>query len=247
MPAPPPAWDQSVWEQHGFELRCEWGAPGVTRLAPTSDVVIVVDVLSFCTSVEIATRRGAVVYPYAGPADELAAFAAARGAEAAGRHGSGSRYTLSPASLLEIAPGTRLVLPSPNGSTLSLAAGETPVLAGCLRNAAAVAAAAQALGRRIAVIPAGERWPDGTLRPALEDWLGAGALLTCMAGALSPEAEAAVAAFRAAAAALPAALMRCASGRELIARGHAADVELAAALDGGGSAPRLVEGAYRAL
>lgn len=52
-------------------------------------------------------------------------------------------YTLSPTSLLKINSATKLVLPSPNGSTLSLtlnlSTGATPTLCGCLRNAKAVA------------------------------------------------------------------------------------------------------------
>ena len=62
------------------------------------------------------------------------------GAVLAGNRGSHEGPTLSPASLLDIEPDTRLVLPSPNGSSIAFAAinGGVPVVAGCLRNATAV-------------------------------------------------------------------------------------------------------------
>ena len=106
-------------------------------------------------------------------------------------------YTLSPSSLESIPAGTALVLPSPNGSALSLEAGaETPTYCACLRNAPAVAARLSASARRVNVIPAGEQWHDGSLRPCVEDLIGAGAVIAGLSGSLSPEAELARAAFR---------------------------------------------------
>jgi 2-phosphosulfolactate phosphatase len=53
-----------IFDQEEFNLRCEWGAKGVSELAPISDLVVIVDVLSFSTSTEIATNNGAIIYPY---------------------------------------------------------------------------------------------------------------------------------------------------------------------------------------
>src|SRR5262245_55465192 len=115
----------ATFSQSEFDIRCEWGAHGVAALAPHSDIVVIVDVLSFSTCVDIATARGAIVYPYRGYNDQAAAFAAAVGAELADTRRTSIRYSLSPQSLAQIPKGTRLVLPSPNGATLTLEAGQT--------------------------------------------------------------------------------------------------------------------------
>lgn len=231
--------------QAGFDVRCEWGLAGIEAFAPTSDVVVVVDVLSFTTCVAIATANGAVALPYRFRDETAPDFAARAGALLASSRG-GHGYSLSPASLLEIPAGTRLVLPSPNGATISLAAQGARIVAACLRNATAVARAAASSGARIAVIPCGEKWPNGTLRPALEDWLGAGAVIAGLGGSKSPEAIAAERSFSAAGSDLTELVGSCASGREIIDRGFAADVELAAELDCSDVVPVLTNGEFRA-
>ena len=228
--------------QDGHRVRLEWGPEGVGVQAADCAVVVVVDVLSFTTSVDVATGRGAAVLPM--PCPDAAAAEAAGAVLAGPRRSSGP--SLSPASLVALPGGTRLALPSPNGSTLcALAAstGTATVLAGCLRNASAVAAVADELagGGAIGLVPAGERWPDGTLRVAAEDLLGAAAIAAHLDD-LSPEAELALIQFRAVADRLPDLLAAVSSGRELIADGFAEDVALAAALNVSDGAPRLVDG-----
>lgn len=231
------------FNQSAFALRCGWGLQGLTSLAPISDVVVIIDVLSFSTSVDIAVSRGARVFPYRGPYEEASIFAQSLGAILAERYRK-SKFSLSPQSLMNIPPDSRLVLPSPNGSTLSMSSGETTTLTGCLRNYRAVARAAESYGKRIAVIAAGERWPDSSLRPSVEDWLGAGAVLSQLKGEASPEARAAVAAFQLAQGEIGEWLWRCGSGIELIEQGYAQDVELAAELGASDCAPTLIDGAY---
>lgn len=230
-----------MFDQRDAACRCEWGPGALDVLAP-ADVVIVVDVLSFTTCVDVAASRGVAIFPFPWKDAAAAAFAAERGAVLAGPRGAGG-YSLSPASFRDARRGLRCVLPSPNGAALALRA-EGIVLAGCLRNAAAVAAEARRLGATFNVCPAGERWPDGSLRPALEDWLAAGAILAALPGVKSPEAVAAMAAFEAHRDRLPAVLAATGSGRELIGKGYAVDVEIAAELDESRCAPRLVGGAF---
>lgn len=234
-----------IFDQSEFELRCEWGEQGIAKLAPVSDVIIIVDVLSFSTSVEIATNRGAIIFPYRWNDESAADYAQSVNAELASRMRRCSDcYSLSPASLISISAGTRLVLPSPNGASLSLRTAPTPTLAGCLRNCEAIAHFAQIYGSRISVIPAGERWEDGSLRPALEDLLGAGAILSYLPGKLSPEAEAAVATFQRLKDNLIISLRSCSSGKELVTRGFSRDIELAAAINTSSCVPLFIHNAY---
>lgn len=245
--------DRPAWfDQAGWRWRFEWGLDGLRRLAPLVDVVVVVDVLRFTTAVDVAVGRGAVVYPYRWKDGTEHELAAARGAVVAStRIGptEDAPWSLSPASLASIPTGTGLVLPSPNGSTLCVAAAEAgvpAVVAGCLRNATAVARAAASLAGpagSIAVVAAGERWggADGPLRPALEDLLGAGAVLGAAdePSTLSPEAGAARAAFTAGQDRLLDLLVACGSGVELAERGMAVDLAWAADHDVSTTVPRL--------
>jgi 2-phosphosulfolactate phosphatase len=233
------------FNQKAFDIRCEWGIHGVAQLAPESDAVVIIDVLSFTTCVDIAVGNGATVYPYRWRDASALAYAQAQAAILASARGQGDTgYSLSPTSLGTLPAGTRLVLPSPNGATLTLATGPVPTFAGCLRNATAVAQALQHSGQRISVIPAGEQWADGSLRPAIEDLLGAGAIICHLPGRRSPEADVAVAAFQHFRHDLGAGLRQCGSASELIGGGFEDDVALAAALDVSRCVPVLTHGAY---
>ena len=154
--------------------------------------------------------------------------------------------SLSPAAMAAVSGVERIVLPSPNGSTITQALAGTGarVVAGSLRNAAAVADHLAPLvhgGATCVVVPAGERWPDGTLRPCAEDLWGAGAILSALVdrgvGGLSPEARLATHAW--AGVRLPADLHDCAGGRELAAAGFTDDVAVAAEADATAVVPVL--------
>lgn len=233
-----------IFNQSEFDLRCEWGQQGVIQLAPISDVVVIVDVLSFSTAVEIATNNGAIIFPYQWKDNSALDYAKSIKAELATKRTSNTGYSLSPQSLTNISPQTKLVLPSPNGSSLTLLTGKTPTLAGCLRNCEAVARFTQNYGSKIAVIPAGEKWENNSLRPAFEDLIGSGAILSYLSGSLSPEAEAAVSVFNSFKNDLLDVLKKCSSGKELIARGFESDVELAAGVNVSDCVPVFTDNAY---
>jgi 2-phosphosulfolactate phosphatase len=244
--------------QASFRLRMDWGVDGAEAIAEGADVAVVVDVLSFTTTVTVALEAGITVWPYRWADAGAAAYAAERGAALAvgrsqARPGSGA-VSLSPASVRAATDITHLVLPSPNGSTIAahLASATTTVVAASLLNAEAVV---QWIDSRlaeeegvVAVIAAGERWSGGGLRPALEDLWGAGAVISRLRRAgrasASPEALAAAAAYDGVASQLGRLLATTASGSELIAAGFPADVEIAAEENSSQMVPQLVGNAF---
>ena len=237
-----------IWDQQGQDIRLEWGGEGLDALERACAVLVIVDVLSFSTTVDLVLGRGGRVLPL-DMRDERATAAA--GAVLAGQ----SEWTLRPSSVVSFPPSVLLALPSPNGATLCAAAADTEaqVLAGCLRNAPAVAQRAHRLAGDgpIGVIPCGERWgvnvlgseSHGPLRPCVEDHLGAGAIVAALLDhgrSASPEARLAATAYRGTDIAV--ALAECSSGRELTDGGHSRDVTLAAEVAVSTIAPTLVDG-----
>ncbi|MEU8661613.1 2-phosphosulfolactate phosphatase [Actinoplanes philippinensis] len=226
--------------QGTHRVRFDWGPPGADAVGPGAAIVAVVDVLSFTTALTVAADRGAEVFPYRWRDERAETFATERGAVlAVGRSqvSPGRPVSLSPATIRAVAHLDRLVLPSPNGSTVSrrLAEAGATVIGVSLRNAAAAArwtAGRLPDGAAVAVIASGERWPDGSLRPAVEDLWGAGAFLQGLieqgVTGLSPEADAAAAAYRHVEPDVRGALFDCVGGRELVSGGYRQDVEIAA-------------------
>lgn len=248
--------NDATGRQATHEVRFEWGVSGARAIAEGADVAVVVDVLSFCTTLSVAAERGTVVLPFPAGAEDAPSYAAQHGALLAlDRDAAGpGEVSLSPASLREAGPIDRLVLPSPNGSALSieLATLATTVVGASLRNAVAVAdwiaREHDAEGATIAVVAAGERWPDGSLRPGIEDLWGAGAVLAALEDhdwpGLSPEAAMAADAYRLVAGREDSHLRACASGLELVERGFGRDVEIAAEVGSSTAVPLLSDRGY---
>lgn len=202
----------SPFDQSRYQVRFERGVDGLDRLA-RADVVVVVDVLRFSTTVTDAVASGARV-----ALDDVAHEGSINGAAVAAR----------------------------------AAASGAVVLLGCLRNASAVAGAVLAEQVRrgdrtsIAVIAAGElegREAGASLRVAVEDDLGAGAVIDALAvrgiDHSSPEAAAACESLRGLRAAVRHLLTAAGSGQELIERGRADEVRAAAVIDAVDAVPVL--------
>lgn len=252
--------------QGGYRVRFDWGPVGADAVAPGAAFVAVVDVLSFTTTLTVAVEQGLHVLPYRWRDDSAVDVAHRNGAMLAvlRKEAGPGQVTLSPESILHAdlrADGIdRLVLPSPNGSAISvrLADAGVTVIGVSLRNAAAAAAwvAERAGDRPVGVVASGERWPDGSLRPAIEDLLGAGAFLDGLAACspsglvdgsgriegFSPEAGAALWAYRGVADGLADALRESVSGRELRGFGFAGDVAVASAVGVSSVVPVLRDG-----
>lgn len=175
----PPPFDQSA-----YQVRFDWGIPGLERLA-AADIVVVVDVLRFSSTLPDAVASGVEV---------------------------------------ELADAMEW---SSNGAAVVTAASDAEtVLVGGLRNASAVARAVMAIQDRrqqrtsVDLIAAGELTPDGGLRFAIEDQLGAGAIIAALGDLgidhTSPEAAVATESARGLRRALRHLLSASGSGRELV-------------------------------
>jgi 2-phosphosulfolactate phosphatase len=252
--------DGGYLRQEAYRVRFERGEHGalglLSRRPPDVKIAIVVDVLSFSTAVDVAVTRGAQIFPSRfktlAESAQIATMYDALLAVPRSERSEASPYTLSPASLDALPPGARLVLPSPNGARCVRAAYECRVpvvIVGCLRNARAVAAFARAhAGKKgtIAVIAAGERWPDGSLRPSVEDDLGAGAILAALEldAAYSPEARSIASAFTATRDTLTDTVRDSVSGRELSEAGYGDEISWSLDVDVSETVPLLQEDGF---
>ncbi len=235
----------SVFDQSPYQCRVEWGQRGAREAAERGDITIIVDVLSFSSTIVTAVNFGAVIFPYPPPmneqvkayADKIGAELILGRAEAAGL----GKPSLSPVSFGPTHAGKKFVLCSLNGAACTWIASKVPaLLIGCLLNASAVAKIANQLqsetGANITVVPCGEQWnnvKDGEnlLRPSIEDYLGAGSILSNLEGSKSPEAQVCIGAFHHAEPNISKLLWDCGSARELRKRGFEDDVRHCTRLD----------------
>ncbi|WP_232223978.1 2-phosphosulfolactate phosphatase [Anoxybacteroides tepidamans] len=213
--------------------------------AERGDIVIIVDVLSFSSTVVTAVDYGAEIYPYPPPINEhTKAFAESIGAQIVWGRAEAIKYgghSLSPLSFTEADRGQKFVMCSLNGAACTWIAAKVPaLLIGGPLNASAVAEKANALraalGANITVVPCGETWPDALenenkLRPSIEDYLGAGMIVSKLIGSKSPEAQVCVGAYQSIKHQWRDLIWDSISGRELRKRGYEQDVLHCAQID----------------
>jgi 2-phosphosulfolactate phosphatase len=240
-----------------FPIHLEWGKTGAQLAATKQQIVVLVDVLSFSTSLSIACNRGATVLAYSlSELKELGGLkVAAKIMDAQASQPNAGRVSLSPTWMSTVQQGDRIIATSLNGASCAAICDPSPlVLLGCLRNSTATAKRIAAeLSHtpkvRVTIVPCGERWSSliddkkvgdkeignrKDWRPGIEDWLGAGAIanaLSVLGLTLSIEAKIAAEMFLNRANDLPEVLRSSISGRELIAKGFDNDVQLAAMVD----------------
>jgi len=235
-----------------------WGRRGATRAVSRSDIIVIVDVLSFSTSTALAITRGAYIYPCRmnqNP-EEMARRMGAEGAVKRTDVPEMGRFSLSPLTYMQVESGQKVVVASPNGATCSdIAKDGSSVFTGALVNARAAGNAISRLmrerGSRVTVVACGERERipgRGTrIRWAVEDYLGAGAVLSYIEGRKTADAIVCEGAFTQSREILPQILQACQSGQELIVRGFGGDVDYAARLNELDCAPVLLDGRFESM
>lgn len=127
---------EDPWGQSRATVRFDWGPAGAARTASPGGFLVVVDVLSFTTAIGIAVERGTAVVPCPWDDGRARALASRERAElAVGRRevSAAHPWSLSPAALRAARVTPRLVLPSPNGSTIAAAVSGVTVVAVSLR------------------------------------------------------------------------------------------------------------------
>jgi 2-phosphosulfolactate phosphatase len=235
---------ENIFNQAPFQCRMDWGVRGVREASERGDIIVVVDVLSFSSAITNALNKGVIIYPFPRVGD-IETFGKNTGAEVCILERSRARElglpSLSSTSFTEAHRGKKYVLSSINGATCVKEAKEgSLIFVSSLLNRSAVAKVINQIQKEkehaVTVIASGERWKriDGQereLRPSIEDYLGAGALLEKLEGTKSPEARVCVAAFQSCRPDLSALMLDCSSAREVVSMGFPEDIPFCSQLD----------------
>ncbi|ALJ18975.1 2-phosphosulfolactate phosphatase [Microbacterium sp. No. 7] len=242
----------AFFDQASYQVRFEWGVAGLDRLAP-ADVVVVVDVLGLSTDAVGRVAAGDEVAPGAlaladAAGDAVGAAGVAAAARIAARAaGTGATVLLGCLRNASATAAAVLAEQSRRGARTSVAV----IAAGDPASADPASGDPGSAGLAVTgMAPSGSALAHAPLRFAVEDLLGAGAVIDGLTALgidhTSPEAAAASEAFRGLRGAVRHLLTASGSGRERADGGFRAEVESAASLDATPVVPVLRGGVLRA-
>lgn len=238
-----------------LKVKLDWGTEGLEFALKNKDIVVIVDAIRFSSAVVTAVANGFTIYPVS-DFEKGKKLAKSIGAELSGKSGK-AKYSLSPASFLKKAENKEIVLCSPNGARCSEMVKDNIGAVGSFLNAKAVGKWATKTAKEkkcdVTLIAAGEQrviesggavYVEETPNKvfAIEDYLGCGAIISYIDLDKSSEAEVCELAFKASKHKLRDLLMNSISGKYLIQKNLAQDVEDVAKLNYYDVVPKISDG-----
>jgi len=241
------------------KVKLDWNIEGLQFALKEKNIIVIVDTLRFSSAVTTAIANGFTIYPVSNE-EKGKEFAKSIGAEMSGRSEI-AKYSLSPQSFLKTSDNKKVVLYSPNGARCAeLIKGKDIAYIGCLLNAKAVGKQVTKISkktnRNVTIIAAGEKrgielgerieyFKDkkGFQKVfAVEDYLGAGAIISYINLPKTPEAEVCELAFNSSKNKLEKLLLESFSGKYLVQTKRKGDVEWSTQLNYYNVVPIVREG-----
>ena len=198
-----------------FDIHCCWGFKLAEDILIQYDVCIIVDVLFFSTSIDLLLDTKENT-----------------------QNIPVAHHFIQPFS------PEKLSIASPVGLPLQLNLHKKTVLAGCLRNARAVAKAAMQLGNTVLVIPVGDKLSDEDFKTCSEDFIAAGAIVSYLKGDRTAESNAALDIYNSSKGNIEEMVKLSSSARQMMMNGSLPEVELACQFNKSKNVPLLEEGAW---
>ncbi len=99
----------NYFQQLPYSVRLEWGPAAIRQLGSEADCIVIIDIMSFSTCVNMAVERGGIIYPYPWRDETAQRYGEERGAEvASGKQRFSEGWSLSPQSMQRVTAGLKL-------------------------------------------------------------------------------------------------------------------------------------------
>lgn len=248
------------------KVKLDWDVEGLQFALKEKNIIVIVDALRFSSAVTTAIANGFNIYPTSDK-ERGKKLAKSIGAEMSGKSGI-AKYSLSPKSFLDPAEkdNKKVVLYSANGAACaSLIKKDDIAYIGCFLNARAVAKQVEKVSKEknydVTIIAAGEKRTIETgerieylkdetrFRKVfdVEDYLGAGAIISFINLPKSPEVKVCQSAFKSSKNKLKELLLDSFSGRYLVQTERKEDVAWSAQLNYYNVVPIIYKGRIEKL